>query len=93
MTQLRVELAFDKKAQHLLEKLITREYQLMSALDDLNQAIVDISVDIDNEIQALAQAQSSNNDAAIEQSVSKLQDLSSKLKTSIAPTQTVNPVQ
>lgn len=56
---------------------------IMTAIDDLNQAITDLSTSIDNEISALTTALTSNNDAAIETAVSNLKTLNSKLQASV----------
>ena len=59
----------------------------MSALDDLNQAVSDITTSVAAEIQALSDAKAANNDAGIEQAVSNLKTLNSQLQASVAPSE------
>lgn len=72
--------------RQLLELILQKVTRIMSALDDLNQAITDITTSIDAEITALQNAQASNNDVAIEQAVTNLKDLNTKLQSSVTPT-------
>ncbi len=59
--------------------------KIMTAIDDLNSAISDLTVSIGNEIKALEDAKASSNDVAVEQAVSNLKNLNSQLQASVTP--------
>ena len=73
--------------------ILQREKTIMSALDDLKAAVAQLSTDVANEITALEAALSSNNDAAIEESVANLKQLSANLQASVAPKPAAQPPQ
>lgn len=77
--------------EHHYHEINRKLDKIMSALEDLNSAVSDITVSINNEIQALATAQANGNDAGIEQAVTNLRALNTQLQTSLAPTQPVTP--
>lgn len=57
----------------------------MSALDDLNAAIVTLSTSVDAEIAALNAAIAADDSVAIEAAVSNLNALNAKLSASVTP--------
>lgn len=63
----------------------------MSALDDLNTAVSNLTVSVSNEITALNTALANSDQSGIETAVTNLNALNTQLQTSIAPTQTVTP--
>lgn len=81
------QISFDGEIIYLLRSILNKENQIMSSMDDLNQAISDLTISINAEIQALSDAKASNNDAAVEQAVSNLKALNGQLQASVAPTQ------
>lgn len=76
---------FEQEVISLLKTILQKENSIMSSIDDLNAAVSDITVSIANEIQALQNAQASNNDVAIEQAVSNLKTLNTQLQASVTP--------
>ena len=66
---------------------------IMTALDDLNQAISDITISVSNEIAALESAKASSNDVAVEQAVTNLKALNTQLQNSVTPAQPAAPAQ
>lgn len=69
-----------------LRLVLDNQGRIMSAQDDLDQAITDLATDVSTEIAALAAAIANPGDpAAVEASVKRLQDLSVALKASVTP--------
>lgn len=64
---------------------------LMSALDDLNTAVSNLTVSVNTEITALNTALANSDSAGIETAVANLNALNTQLQTSVAPTQPVTP--
>jgi len=77
--------------EHQLTEINRKLNHIMSALDDLNTAVSNLTVSVNAEIQALNTAVANSDSAGIETAVANLNALNTQLQTSVAPTQPVTP--
>jgi outer membrane murein-binding lipoprotein Lpp len=76
---------YNHEVLELLKEIIHKENHIMSAIDDLNAAVTQLSTSISNEITALQAALANNNDAAIETAVTNINALNTQLVASVTP--------
>lgn len=68
-----------------LDRVLANQEKTMAAIDDLKAEVSQIATDVAAVLAALAAAQASGNDAAIEEQVANLKALSTQLEASVAP--------